>query len=302
MMQTDSKDDFPDARPLPHLANANGDAGGIMETETASTATVEDGNGHIPSDVSMKEDLQAPRDCKVMGKENSRGDDTENEPEKSDAGKQLTGSQDENEGGEVQSQANPEISQDPVAVATGRLNNKMKLLKSLSSEVAEQIDTTKGLEKSMAMTFNVAEWARELVASAEMNHAMNDKAMEPAAKLALTLTAVFDVGNKHLKQGVKSVSSEILLVATENAEKLYESRKTEYIAIAENALKQTKNNHKTHMSKMEMVYNSKLETLEQQHRENLEQQLRNQHQKHQKNQEKQQNMMGEVMQLQMREQ
>ena len=61
-----------------------------METETASTATVEDGNGHIPSDVSMKEDLQAPRNSKVMGKENSRGDDTENEPEKSDAGKQLT--------------------------------------------------------------------------------------------------------------------------------------------------------------------------------------------------------------------
>jgi hypothetical protein len=66
MMQTDSKGDFPDARPLPHLANANGDAGGIMETETASTATVEDGNGHIPSDVSMKEDLQAPRNCKVL--------------------------------------------------------------------------------------------------------------------------------------------------------------------------------------------------------------------------------------------
>ena len=35
-----------------------------METETASTATVEDGNGHIPSDVSMKEDLQTPRNCK----------------------------------------------------------------------------------------------------------------------------------------------------------------------------------------------------------------------------------------------
>jgi hypothetical protein len=48
------------------LASANGDAGGIMETETASTATVEDGNGHIPSDVSMKEDLQAPRNCKHM--------------------------------------------------------------------------------------------------------------------------------------------------------------------------------------------------------------------------------------------
>ena len=66
-MQTDSKDDFPDARPLPHLANANGDAGGTMETETASTATVEDGNGHIPSDVSMKEDLQTPRNCKRCG-------------------------------------------------------------------------------------------------------------------------------------------------------------------------------------------------------------------------------------------
>jgi hypothetical protein len=64
MIQTDNKGDFPDVRPLPHLANANGDAGGTMETETASTATVEDGNGHIPSDVSMKEDLQAPRDCK----------------------------------------------------------------------------------------------------------------------------------------------------------------------------------------------------------------------------------------------
>jgi hypothetical protein len=53
MTQTDNKDDFPDARPLPHLANANGDAGGIMKTETASTTIVEDGNGHIPSDVSM---------------------------------------------------------------------------------------------------------------------------------------------------------------------------------------------------------------------------------------------------------
>ena len=94
----------------------------------------------------------------------------------------------------------------------------MKLLKSLSSEVAEQINTKKGLEQSMAMVFNVAEWARELVASAEMNDAMNNKTMEPAVKLALTLTAVFDVGNRHLKQGIKSVSSEILLVATENTE------------------------------------------------------------------------------------
>jgi hypothetical protein len=53
------------------LENSNGDVGGIMETETAPTTTLKDGNGYIPSDVSMKEDLQAPRNCKsVVGHEN----------------------------------------------------------------------------------------------------------------------------------------------------------------------------------------------------------------------------------------
>ena len=66
MVQTDSKGDFPDARHLPHLENANGDAGGIMETETVDGHTPSDGNEHTPSDVSMKEDLRAPRNCEVM--------------------------------------------------------------------------------------------------------------------------------------------------------------------------------------------------------------------------------------------
>ena len=283
MMQTDSMDDFPDARPLPHLASANGDAGGTMETETASTVTVEDGNGHIPSDVSMKEDLQTPRNCKVVGKENSRGDDTENEPEQRDNKEELLESQTEEGGGVARAHSIPEISQDPATARTMKLNNKMRLLKSLSTEVAEQIDATKAIDTSMAMTYNVAEWAREIVASAAVNHAMHEKTIEPAERLAITLTEVFNIGNKHLKRGTQAaVSGEILLVATENAEKLYESRKAEYIAAGENSMKQVKANHKNHMSKMEMIHNSKLESLEQQHKENLEQQLRNQNRKQRK--------------------
>ena len=302
MMQQDNNSDFPDVELLTHLAPAQEHAQYIMETGAGSTASVEASNGHIPSDVHLMEEHQDPPNCKVMGQESSRVDNAEIEPEQGGDEGGTSGPPNEEKGEITKGGEISPLPSNPTEPNEASMVGRMEDLIKNSHDVMEHLDASGGIGREMSMTYNTAEWVREIIANEAVREAMANKTMDPAMRLGITITNVFNIGNKHLKRGNKAITNEIMLVATENAGKLYETRKAEYIATAEQKQKQMKSNHKTHMSKMEMVYNSKLTALKNECDENTAQQLRNQHEKHQKNQEKQSQMMDEVMQIQLREQ
>ena len=301
-MQQDNNSDFPDVELLTHLAPAQESEQHAMETGAGSTASVEASNGHIPSDVHLTEEHQDPPNCKVMGQESSRVDNAEIEPEQGGDEEGTSGSPNEEKGEITKGGETSPLPSNPTEPNEASMVGRMEDFIKSSHDVMEHLDASGGIGRELSMTYNTAEWVREIIANEAVKEAMGNKTMDPAMRLGITITNVFNIGNKHLKRGNKAITNEIMLVATENAGKFYETRKAEYIATAEQKQKQMKSNHKTHMSKMEMVYNSKITALKNECDESTAQQLRNQHEKHQKNQEKQSQMMDEVMQIQLREQ
>ena len=252
-MQQDNNSDFPDVESLTHLAPAQEHAQCIMETGAGSTASVEASNGHIPSEAHLMEEHQDPPNCKVMGQESSRVDNAEIEPEQGGDEEGTSGPPNEEKGETTKGGEISPLPSNPTEPNEASMVGRMEDLIKSSHDVMEHLDASGGIGREMSMTYNTAEWVREIIANEAVREAMGNKTMDPAMRLGITITNVFNIGNKHLKRGNKAITNEAMLVATENAGKLYETRKARYIATAEQKQKQMKSNHKTHMSKMEMV-------------------------------------------------